>query len=225
MMWQSVATGLLVADFLTAAAHWLEDTYLPYTERPGLLGDIARDNDMHHFVPFAIVSGSWWETCKISVWLVAVLLAVVVLAAPGWASCHRAFLITTAAAMGVANLAHRFQHERDCTRPWVVTMMHRSRLMCSREQHASHHREPSQKYGVLLGFTNYVYDSLGVWAALEGALALLGLRAHARKPGVEVYAALYDDWLIENMARECPEPLSPARLAGCRDRLARARRR
>ena len=48
-----VLAGLLAADFATAAVHWAEDTYLPHTRAPGLLGQIARDNDMHHFIPFS----------------------------------------------------------------------------------------------------------------------------------------------------------------------------
>lgn len=223
-MWKEALAGVLAADFLTAAAHWFEDTYLPHTEAPGLLGDIARDNDMHHFIPYSITAGSWWNNVKVSVQLLAGIGILLLALAPRWAWRRRVFLGTTAAAMALANLVHRFQHERDCTRPVAVTLLQRLGVLCSREQHSVHHRESHLKYGVLLGFTNAVYD-LGVWRALEFMLATLGMQPSARKRGAEAYAALHDDWLRDNLARECPKPLTERRLRRYYARLAEAHRR
>lgn len=220
----SVVAGVLVADFLTAAVHWFEDTYLPFDESPGLLGQIARANDMHHYIPYSITAGSWWENCEVSVLLLGVVALVLLALAPRWAAANRAFLLACAATMGVTNLVHRFQHERDCRRPAAISALMRSGLLVSREQHRVHHQDADVKYGVLLGFTNDIYDGLGVWRALEAALALVGVRRPARKKGVDAYAALHDDWLRRNMSRDCPAKLTKRRLARYNERLAHAHR-
>lgn len=222
-MWKSVVAGVLAADFLTAFVHWGEDTYLPYDTRNSMLGKIARDNEMHHFVPYAITVESWWSNMRVSLQLLVGVALALMLAAPKWAFKHRVFLFVTMATMGITNVMHRFQHERDCTRPVLVTWLQRLGILCSREQHSVHHRESVSNYGVLLGFTNPIYDGLGVWRFLEGVLGVVGLRP-VRKMGVEAYAKLGDDWLRDNMARDCPEPLDKERLRRYYVRLARAHR-
>lgn len=203
-----VLAGLLVADFLTAAAHWFEDTYLPYDPSPTLLGSISRDNEMHHFIPFSITTGRWWDNMRVSVGLLLAIGVPLAFLAPRWMARHKTFLITAAVAMGLTNLLHRFQHERACTRPAFITALQRAGLLVSRKQHTVHHRVPDQKYGVLLGFTNRVYDGLGVWRGLEALLHVLGFPPSARKHGVVAYEELYDPWLKANMARPCPERLT-----------------
>lgn len=221
--WKIVA-GVLVADFLTAAVHWAEDTYLPHSEAPGMLGDIARENDMHHFIPFSITVGSYWDNCRVSFKLLAMAGAALLAIAPRWAAKHRVFLITLALAMGVTNLAHRFQHERDCRRPTWITALQRMGVLCSREQHSVHHEQADVRYGVLLGFTNWVYDTFKVWRILEAVLSVFGLKRHARKQGVGAYKALYGPWLTRNMALDCPKGLSRQRLDRYYERLAAAYR-
>ncbi len=220
----AVVTGVLLADFLTAAVHWFEDTYLPFTHAPGLLGEIARDNDMHHYIPYSITVGSWWQNCQVSVQLVAAVGLVLMSVAPKWVAANRTMLLTCAFAMSVTNLVHRFQHERDCSRPALVTALMASGLLVSRQQHRVHHRRADVKYGVLLGFTNAVYDGLGVWRRLEALLSAAGMSPPVRKRGVGAYAALHDDWLLRAMKQKCPPKLSKEQLAAYADRLAAAHR-
>lgn len=218
MVWAQVVAGVLAADFVTAAGHWYEDTYLPYTATPGLLGDIARDNEMHHYVPFAMTAGSWWDNSRVTAALVAVSALPLLLLAPAWARAHVAFLIAFCLAATLAPLVHRFQHERDCTRPAAVTALMDAGLLCSRDQHKVHHQRPDRRYAVLLGFTNPVYDGLGVWRGLE---ALLPMRA-SRKPSVAAYDPLHDDWVRGVQAAECPEFMTPERRDAYGARLAAA---
>jgi hypothetical protein len=217
-----VLSGILLADFLTAATHWVEDTYLPHTRAPGVLGSIARDNDMHHFIPFSITAGSWWDNVKVSAGLLAVVALGVVAIAPRWAARHRVLLASTAAAMAVTNLLHRFQHERECSRPRLITALQRAGVLESSHMHAVHHRRSDVRYSVLLGFTNAVYDTLGVWRGLEAALGVAGIKPSKRKPGYDAYKALYDDWLRRNMARRCPQHLTPAQMDVYHNRLEAA---
>lgn len=208
----AAASGVLAADFLTAAVHWFEDTYLPYTNAPGILGEIARDNEMHHFIPYSITTGTYWDNVKVSVFLLAVVAAPLALCAPGWVYKNRVFLGFMLAAMAASNLIHRFEHERDCTRPPAITFLQRAGVLCSREQHASHHASSNINYGILLGFTNPVYDGIGIWRVLEGALAAVGVPVKDRKKGVEEYKGLYDPWLRANSKAACPKIVSDARL-------------
>ena len=122
----------------------------------------------------------------------------------------------------LAPLLHRFQHERDCHRPALVTALMRAGLLCSRDQHRVHHQQPDRRYSVVLSFTNHVYDGLGVWAGLEALVTLLtGVRSqHKNGPGT--YEPLYDDWIRRVHAADCPERMTQGRRSGYRDRLARA---
>jgi ubiquitin-conjugating enzyme E2 variant len=221
-MWKSVAAGILMGDFLTAVVHWGEDTYLPYDKTQSMLGRISRDNEMHHFVPYSITTGSWWSNMEVSFKLMVGVALALVVAVPKWASKRRIFLLVTAATMVFSNLLHRFQHERDCMRPALATWLQRLGILCSREQHAVHHRDSVSNYGLFLGFTNPIYDGLGVWRFLERVLGFVGLPPSGRKKGVEGYMGLRDDWLRDNMARDCPEPLDKKRLQKYYRRLAKA---
>lgn len=219
--WVSIAGGLLAADFLTAAGHWFEDTYLPYTTAPGLLGDIARGNELHHYVPYAMTAGSWWDNTRTGLIVLAAAFAPVLLFAPSWSARHRLFLATFFVAAALAPLVHRFQHERDCHRPAAVTALMRAGLLCSRDQHRVHHNHPDRHYSVLLAFTNPVYDGLGVWRGLEAVLGLAGMRPR-HKPGASAYDPLHDDWVRRVHAADCPERITRERRSQYGDRLAAA---
>ena len=214
----SAAAAIVLADFLTAAAHWFEDTYLPWTDTPGILGDIARDNEMHHAVPFTITSVGWWANVKVSIGLLAVAGVALGIVAPRFAVRHARFLAVLAVAMGASNLLHRFQHERDCTRPAVVTLLQHAGILCDRNQHVAHHADPTGRYSVLLGFTNVVYDGLGVWRALEVVLRVAGMRP-VRKPEASAYD-MRDPWLDRNMQLRCPERIPAYRVDSYKHTLA-----
>lgn len=222
--WKSVVAGLFVADFLTAFFHWLEDTYLPFTDAPGMLGQIARDNEMHHYIPYSVTVGTWWQNCKVSVQLVAAAGLALVLVAPRWVANNRVFVLTVALLVALASLVHRFQHERDCLRPRLVTALMACGLLVSREQHQVHHRHADTNYSVLLGFTNPIYDGLGVWRGLEAVLSAVGLPKPMRKKGVAEYAALQDDWLRTTLSQECPARLSAQQMEVYHARLEQAYR-
>lgn len=211
--------GLLLADFLTAAFHWYEDTYLPYTSEPGFWPSVARDNEMHHAVPFAITTYSWWDNVRSSFAALAVVAGVALVLFPTWVRKYWVLCATTGVAAASMNLLHRFQHERDCSRPGVITALQRAGVLCSRDQHAEHHRHPTCKYSVMLGFTNTVYDGLGVWPAMERVLGAVGMRP-TRKLSAAEYAEIQDAWLAANVRKPCPDHIPLHKVGEYRDRLA-----
>lgn len=218
----SVAAGVLAADFVTALGHWFEDTYLSYTTAPGLLGNIARDNELHHYVPYTITAVAWWDNVRTTVGLLAAAAVPLLLLAPAWARDHGVFLVAFAVAAALAPLVHRFQHERDCRRPALVTALMRAGLLCSRDQHRVHHQRPDGGYCVLLAPTNHVYDGLGVWRGLEALVALLTGARPQHKRGAGAYDPLHDDWMRRAQAAECPERMTRQRRGEYIDRLAAA---
>lgn len=213
-----IAGGVLAADFATAVFHWFEDTYLPYTTSRGLWARIARDNELHHAVPFAITSGSRWDNVRDSTLAVALLILVVFVVRPAWILDRPWFWGAFASVAATSNLLHRFQHERDCTRPRLVTWLQNLGVLCSRSQHSAHHAEPEKKYAVVLGWTNAVYDALGVWVFLETVLKLVGMRP-AKKASADSYADVRDSWLDRNLSRECPDRIPRNRLDAYRRKL------
>lgn len=204
--------GILLADFIVAGFHWFEDTYLEYTTRPGFLGDIARDNDMHHAVPFAITRETLMSNMYVPTILTIVVLGIWIASMPAFARRHPAFFGAMFVVAATSNVLHRWQHERDCGRPWIVTSLQRLGVLCSRDQHASHHEHPDEKYGAVLGFTNPVYDTLGIWRGLETIVrAFTGIEPHP-KPIPKFYDSVHDDWLRVNGKKACPDRIPDARM-------------
>jgi hypothetical protein len=217
----AILLGILAADFLTAAGHWFEDSYLPWTDQRGMIGEISRANELHHVYPYAITASSWWENCVVPIQLSLFVGAFVWLMFPGWARNNSAFFVTMLATASVSNLIHRFSHERDCRRPGVVTMLQRAGILCSRQQHSVHHKIPREKYSVILGFTNAVYDGIGIWKLFEKVLGAFGVRA-SHKLGVDSYVrdSLYED----AVSKECPPRMTPERAEEYKRQLDEDRR-
>jgi hypothetical protein len=203
-----IALGILIGDFIVAFFHWLEDTYLPWTDAPGWLGDIARDNEMHHFIPFGIVSGSTWKTANVTGPISLAVGALIYATAPQWTRSHLPLVFAMMIVGVVSNAVHKYVHERPCTRPRIITWLQDIGVVISSRQHADHHTTADQKYGVVLGFSNYVYDTLGVWRALEAIIPV----EPARKLAISEYTSLYDAWLKDNMKQLCPQILTTKEL-------------
>jgi ubiquitin-conjugating enzyme E2 variant len=207
--WIQIVLGVLFADFVIAVFHWYEDRYLSWTDKSGILGQIARENEMHHHIPFSITTYTLWENARIPTFIALLFGALVFAAAPAWSRSHVPFLATAVAIGSVGNVIHRYTHERECNRPHVITLLQRIGIIISPEQHAAHHRQPDQKYGSILSFTNVVYDSLGVWRALETVMPT--------EPRAQVsvldHVARYDQKMKDNVAKPCPDTISRADLA------------
>lgn len=206
-----IAVGILVGDFLVAAGHWLEDTYLPYTREDSWLGAVARENEMHHFIPYSITTYPWYDNIKTTAIMSLAFGVLLLLAFPKFTRRHWVGVATLLLVGTLSNYFHRMSHERDCAKPALVKMLHASGVLCGSEQHKLHHEHPTVKYGVVLGFTNAVYDGCGVWRALEALLGAFGLQP-APKPGVDAYKPHYDAWLRTNLAKPCPRRISKTRL-------------
>lgn len=199
-MYAPVLAGVVVGDIIAAAVHWFEDTYLP-SNTQGVLGSIARDNELHHFLPFAITTGSWLSNVSVTMPATAVFVALL------WVSGVRdpRFLVPLAVTLGISNLVHRWIHERPCTRPRAVMILQDLGILVSSETHARHHDVGHGDYGIMLN-ANGAYNA--IWPVLE---TLIGPPTD-RKLGVKAYDEFRDAWLIHNMKSACPGKIPEERL-------------
>ena len=203
--------ALLAADFLVAAGHWFEDNYLPYTLDKSFVGEIARDNEMHHFIPYAVTTHTYAESMRVTALLSACVGAVLLATCPRFTRKHWVGIALFLTILATSSAFHRLQHERDCTKPAVIQALHHSGILCSSEQHRKHHVDPRGWYAVVLGFTNPVYDGLGIWRGLEAVAGCLGAERHL-KQGNDFYSRHHTAWLVDNMAKACPTKLTKPQL-------------
>lgn len=199
-----VAGGILAADFAAAFFHFWEDVYLPYTHKSGIFPIIARDNELHHALPYAMTSYSPFANIRITLALSIIIACIIYALAPDVAKSNWIFILSMVIAGTLSNLFHRWQHERECTRPRIITQMQKAGLIVSRDQHHEHHQDPSRRYGVMLGFTNYMYDGLHIWDMFR---AIIPLKQY-QKPGVDAYSDMIPGDIQTELARDCPRRLT-----------------
>ena len=161
-MWVVEAVAaVLLADFLSGLAHWLEDSY--FTPDTPLLGATIAKNVLHHDDPDVFTRNPWHVTIRSSVICSLVLgacLASAGLLGRVWvaALCLAAF----------ANQVHKWSHLRGQAVPRVVRWLQQLGVLASTAQHARHHRaDKDTRYCVMTNAVNPVLDALRFWAALE----------------------------------------------------------
>ena len=209
-----VLVGALLADFAAAFFHFFEDTYLPYSHDHGIMGDISRANELHHAVPFGMTSETIVANTEVTFPLSICLAALALLVFPKLATQNWILLLTMVFFGTMANVFHRWQHERACHRPRLITLLQETGILVGRDHHRQHHENPRARYGTIFACTNYVYDGVGVWDACR---SLIPLRQYP-KPGVSAYRHLVPEHIHTELGKPCPRKLSRTEL----DRVKRA---
>lgn len=168
--WQLVAC-LLVADFLTGVAHWVEDCYgLPTW--PFLGPHIVTPNIEHHRSPGLIGSmGGLWFRNWPSIVLAAIVLSIAWLA--GLATWQ---LAATAAIAACGAEVHMWAHRPDKTNAFV-RFLQEAALIQTPQQHARHHRPPYDSYYcAITNWLNPALERLKFWRRLEAVVSLAGVK-------------------------------------------------
>lgn len=159
---------VLVTDFVSGFFHWLEDAYgredFPITGRL-----VTQPNILHHHHPRHFTRNGWWQ----SSWDLTCVTAVIVIVA--WWSGHLTWHVWVFAVLGAnANQIHKWAHRTPQENGWLISFLHRCRLVQTPRHHAHHHTNPkSSHYCVLTDFLNPILDRLRVWEFLERAIFLL----------------------------------------------------
>lgn len=161
----TVLVCVLVADFITGLAHWLEDTYAVPTWPPPLDTAIAIPNIEHHRTP-GITHGFFsrnWPAFSIGAIAIIPVMAV-------WGMEAWPFMLTaTLAAMG--NEIHTWNHRTPDENNALIRFLQDTGIVQTRHQHGLHHRKPYDRYYcTLTNFTNAVLERIGFWRSLEWML-------------------------------------------------------
>jgi plasmanylethanolamine desaturase len=169
MIWLvlGISASVLLADFLSGLAHWLEDSY--FTVDTPLLGSTIRKNVLHHEEPDAFTSNPWHLTIRSSV-VCAVLVA----------ACLAPFGLLGPVPVGALGLAvfanqiHKWSHLRGTAIPHVVRRLQASGLVQTPAHHGHHHGgDKNTRYCVITNVVNPVLDTIGFWRALERAITVV----------------------------------------------------
>lgn len=162
----------LLADFITGVVHWFEDRYMD-SYSLNFLDSIAKDNDLHHRKPTAMLLSSGWTNMKSAAafaWPLAALLWL-------FGAPLLVWLPLFFAAFG--NLIHRWSHVPKKKHPRWIRGMQEFGLFISQQSHEQHHRSMKQlipkhlagyKFCGMTDWLNPVLDSFGFWTALEVAM-------------------------------------------------------
>jgi ubiquitin-conjugating enzyme E2 variant len=161
-----VALVWLATDFLSGFFHWLEDTYgNPFW--PVVGRHVTKPNILHHYVPRAFVTNSWYLSSRLLILVCALVVAVTLaLGVFSW-------MVALAVLMGVnANQIHKWSHRTRRENARLVTLLQRLHLIQSPSHHHCHHtRGKDSHYCVLTDFLNPVLDGVGFWRGLEWTIA------------------------------------------------------
>jgi len=167
----------LLADWLTGAVHWFEDRYMDKLSL-NFLDSIAKENDLHHKKPTAMLMSSGWTNMKSAAavgWPVAFLLWAI--GAPLWV-----WLVPFFASFG--NLVHRWGHTPREHLPRWIRGMQEFGLFISQHHHDLHHRSMKQlvpkhlagyKFCPMSDLMNPILDATRFWFACEWVLERFGL--------------------------------------------------
>lgn len=165
-----VLGALFLIDFVTAFMHWFEDNYLYYDFPFPILNGLSIDNEMHHFMPRTITYYSYLENMYYTT-ILALILVIIILSIRHIFNIpllkNKYFLGTTLIFGMLPNLIHRFQHERDCERPYIISQLFKYGIFIDREKHKMHHKMPNGNYGVMVPILNNIYEYFNLWNILE----------------------------------------------------------
>ena len=169
-----VVESVLLADFLSGLAHWIEDSY--FSPQTALIGPTIRKNVLHHRHPQLFVSNPWYVTIRSSVfWAVSTAVVLSFLGVFGrvWAE-----------ALGIAvfaNQVHKWSHANGVAVPRVILLLQAGRVLQTPAHHNRLHAgERDTHYCVVTNILNPVLDGTGFWRALEAGVRRL--TGHRRRP-------------------------------------------
>jgi hypothetical protein len=204
-----IIIGILIADFVIAIFHWIEDSYFSYCMNIPILGTIARDNEMHHYFPRDIIAYSYIKnmsvTLPISICIIVILFAI----SPTFVYKYKYLFITFFILGSISNILHKFAHMRECEYPILILPLYKYGLLVNHDHHKVHHEDPSRRYGVVLPFTNYILDFIGFWTGLESLIWLItGVKSHPILGYREFATGVNFTKFHENAKLSCPTKIT-----------------
>lgn len=156
----------VAADLLVGIFHWSVDNYGDGSTP--VMGPIIAAFQGHHDRPWLITRG---QLCTVidgpCVATMPMAVAALVWGGPWWA----VFMAFYTAWSVLAQLTHKWSHERRCTLPPLVARLQDAHVFISCQEHRRHHAPPiNDHYCILSGLWNQPLQRLQVFPALERAV-------------------------------------------------------
>jgi plasmanylethanolamine desaturase len=175
-----VIVGVLLADFLSGLAHWLEDSY--FTPATPLLGHTIAKNVQHHFQPALFVANPWLVTIRSSL-VCAILVGLSLWSVDGlgwWSGSGLGIAV-------FANQVHKWAHMPSASVPKMVRWLQGSGVLQTSEHHAVHHAgRKDSRYCVVTNVLNPVLDTVKLWRFLEWLILMVAAQQRRPDPSVQV---------------------------------------
>ena len=198
-----ISIGFFLADIIGGGCHWFEDTYLHYCTKIPIFNEIARENEMHHYFPRAMLVSSHFENIKSSIVFAFILFIIIFLFFHNHMAKYPIAYICFFGLLPLTNLFHRFAHQRDCETNPVILFFQKIGFLCYHEHHRQHHVDQVDgKYCTIFPITNYVLDTILFWRGLEKIIGLFGF-PYDRKPRYEYYKPI-QNYMHDDEKKDCP---------------------
>jgi len=160
---------ILIADFFTGAIHWFEDAYGNPNWCCGL-GQVIKDNIIHHELPEKFLEGSFFERIKVSLFIACILFSIFLLF--GLMNWYIAFTLAYAS---LSNQIHAIGHVKQTNK--VIIVLQKIGLIQSKEMHDLHHASPYDiNYCVMTNYLNPILTYFNFWYKIEHLLSLVGIK-------------------------------------------------
>ena len=173
-----IILGIIIADLFSGLFHWFEDTYLNYNMDIPILGEIAKDNELHHYYPREITHYSFFTSIFVSGLITILIILMLYLANQQFVIDHIYFFVVGFFVGSCANEFHKYSHYRDCELTPFIRFLQKNNILSNHEHHKCHHTKPTQRYCVILQMNNYILDYFGFWRILENTIyCLTGIKA------------------------------------------------
>ena len=195
--------GFFMADLLAGFLHWFEDTYLDYCINLPIIGEFAKDNEMHHYFPRSILAYSYLENIYFTMPITIMLILILYLVNKSIFYKYIYFIGSFGFFAATSNLIHRFTHMRDCETNDLMKFFQRYGIFCSHEHHKTHHELIDQKYCVITEYNNYILDNVHFWRGLEHIIYFItGIKPNRKKAPneYEIQTSLH-----KNAKLKCPD--------------------
>jgi hypothetical protein len=199
-----ILLGFILADFISGFFHWFEDTYLDYCTDIPIFGNIAKDNEFHHYFPRSILVISYFENIKNTIIFTTIVLILTIIFFKSFFVKYIYFILSLYFFLTISNLLHRFSHSRDCENNFFIKTIQKTGLLCSHEHHSIHHQFSDQKYCVITEYSNYILDSINFWRFLEYIIYMCTNIKPNRKLQYKDYNIIHNH-MHENAKKECPD--------------------
>ena len=200
-----VVLGFILGDLLSTFVHWFEDSYIHYCTTNTFLNLVARENEMHHYMPFVCVSSTYWENIENSVIVILVFVIFLLVFFFKHLSKYMFFWISFGMSLLLGILNHRFCHERDCRKPLIIQYIHKSNIIVGSEMHRKHHINPNSNYSLTFCHTNYILNFFNVFPILEHIIFIVSGIKPSRKKGYDDYEKTNFHDIVSNSS--CPDKL------------------